>query len=170
MDTILVIILVLVLAVVVFQDFKSKAISWFLIPLLIIGFAVKAVLKIDTEELIIYFGINFLTVLINLIGVTLMVSIKEKKITNILKTHLGLGDVLFFLVLTLAFSPINFVVFYLGSMLLTTLIYAGIIHFNKNKKTLIPLAGAMSLLLIVTLLIEQITTSFQFFQDIFQVV
>jgi cellulose synthase/poly-beta-1,6-N-acetylglucosamine synthase-like glycosyltransferase len=99
-----------------------------------------------------------------------LVSLKERKVINILKTYLGLGDVLFFLVLTLAFSPINFVVFYLGSMLLTTIIYAGIILFNKNKKTLIPLAGAMSLLLIVTLLVEQTTTSFQFFQDIFQLV
>ncbi|OFY93720.1 MAG: hypothetical protein A3K10_17265 [Bacteroidetes bacterium RIFCSPLOWO2_12_FULL_31_6] len=170
MDTILFIILVLVLAVVVFQDFKSKAISWFLIPILIIGFVIKGLLKIDTEELTTYFGINFFIVLINLIGVTFLVSLKERKVINILKTHLGLGDVLFFLVLTLAFSPINFVVFYLGSILLTTIIYGSIILFNKKKKTLIPLAGAMSLLLIITLLIEQLIPSFQFFHDIFQVV
>jgi len=96
-----------------------------------------------------------------------MISLKEKKITNIIDSHLGLGDVLFFIVLTVAFSPVNFIVFYLGSVLLTSLIYGGIVLITKNQGTLIPLAGAMSLLLIVALIMDETSSSLHFYQDIF---
>lgn len=167
MEQLVFIILIGLLGVVVFQDFKSKEISWFLIPLLFMGFATYALFRIDIQELITFFGLNFLIIAINLIGVTLLISIKEKRFTNILKSHLGLGDVLFFLVLTLAFSPLNFIIFYLGSVLFITLLYAGFIYSNKKKALLIPLAGAMSVLLIFTLTLAQISSSFQLYQDIF---
>ena len=165
MNIALIAILISLLGVLVFQDFKAREISWFLIPLLIVGFVVLGLQRIGPEELLTYFGINFMIVALNLLGVTLIVSLKERQLTNILKNYLGLGDVLFFLVLTVVFSPFNFIIFYLGSILITALIYGGIMLFNKKKKALIPLAGAMSLLLIFTIVIEQITPSFQFYQD-----
>ena len=157
-------ILIGLLGVVVYQDFKSRSISWFLIPLLFVGFVANALLKIEPNELITYLGINFLLVLLNLIGVTLLLSIKEKKWVNIIDNYLGLGDVLFFVVITVAFSPFNFVAFYLGSVLLITLIYGSVILINKKRNTLIPLAGAMSLLLVGFMFMEQFT-SLQLYQD-----
>lgn len=165
MDLALLIILVALLGVLVFQDFKSRAISWFLIPLLIVGFVFYGLQQISIEELITYFGINFLIVALNLLGVTFIVSLKERQLTNILKNYLGLGDVLFFLVLTVVFSPFNFIIFYLGSIFLTALIYGGIMLFSKQKEVLIPLAGAMSLLLVFTMVTEQLVPSVQFYQD-----
>ena len=158
-------ILIGLLAIVVFQDFKSREISWFLIPLLLVGFIFYSLQQIRTEELLAYFGINLMLVILNLLGVTLMVSLKEKKLTNILKNYLGFGDILFFLVLTVVFSPFNFIAFYLGSILITGIIYGGIILANRQKKVLIPLAGAMSLLLIATIITEKFIPSFQLFQD-----
>src|SRR5690606_7363175 len=64
-------------------------------------------------------------------------------------------------------SPINFVVFFIGSIFLITLIYGGVMLFRKQKNTLIPLAGAMSLVLIAVLLVQQFTTSFHLYQDLF---
>ena len=116
-----------------------------------------------------YFFINFLIIVINLLGVTVIISLKEQKITNILKSHLGLGDVLFFIVITLVFSPFNFVFFYLGSILLITIIAVFYLLFNKDKKTLIPLAGAMSALLIVVLTITEFGNKFHLYQDILTV-
>ena len=98
MQTILLFILIGLLGIVVFQDFKSREISWFLIPLLLIGFTVYGLRQIAMMEFLTYFGINFMLVAVNLLCVTLFVSLKEKKPTNILKNYLGLGDVLFFLV------------------------------------------------------------------------
>ena len=165
MNTILLLILIGLLGVVVVQDFKSRAISWFLIPLLFIGFIGYALLKMEIIELLTYFGINLTLVLTNLLVVTLVISIKEKKFANILTNYLGLGDVLFFLVLTVVFSPFNFLAFYLGSILLTAIVYGGIMLISKQKKMLIPLAGAMSLLLIISIIVEQFVPSIQFYQD-----
>ena len=165
MNTVLLLILIGLLGVVVVQDFKSRAISWFLIPLLFIGFIGYALLKMEIIELLTYFGINLTLVLTNLLVVTLVISIKEKKFTNILTNYLGLGDVLFFLVLTVVFSPFNFLAFYLGSILLTAIVYGGIMLISKQKKMLIPLAGAMSLLLIISIIVEQFVPSIQFYQD-----
>jgi len=166
MNSALLAILILLLAVVVAQDFKDRAISWFLIPLLFIGFIANGLLQIHPLELLTYFGINFMLVAVNLLCVTLFISMKEKRITNILKNYLGLGDVLFFLVLTVVFSPFNFIFFYLGSIFLTTLVYGVLQLISKEKQRLIPLAGVMSLLLLVTIVAEQLIPSFQFYQDL----
>ena len=167
MQPILLAILIAILLVVVYQDFKSRAISWFLIPLLLMVVLTNAVMTINIEELTIFLGINLLLVLVNMLGVTLIISVKEKRIKNIINSYLGLGDVLFFIVLTTLFSPINFVVFFIGSIFLITLIYGGVMLFRKQQNTLIPLAGAMSLVLIAVLLVQQFTTSFHLYQDLF---
>ena len=167
MQPALLVILIAILLVLVYQDFKSRAISWFLIPILLMVVVINALMTINIEELTIFLGINLILVLVNLLGVTLIISLKEKRLKNIINSYLGLGDVLFFLVLTTLFSPINFVIFFIGSIFLVTLIYGGVMLFSKQKKTLIPLAGAMSLVLIAVLLVQQFTTSFNLYQDLF---
>ena len=165
MSIALLIILVGLLIIIVVQDFKSRAISWFLIPLLIIAFIAYALSSLDAKQYGTYLGINLSLLLINLLGVTLFISIKEKKLTNILDSYLGLGDVLFFVVLATVFSPFNFILFFLGSIFLTTLVYGLIALFNR-KQTLIPLAGAMSALLVITIIAQQFIPAFNFYQDI----
>lgn len=156
-----------ILAFVVFQDFKSKSISWYLLPMLLIVFIGNALLRIEVENLLLFSGINLILVITNLVGVFLLVWLKEKKPINIIDSYLGLGDVLFFLVITTTFSPFNFVVFYLGSILIITLIYGVVILINKEKKTLIPLAGAMSLLLMFVLIADAFIPSVDIYNDIF---
>ena len=165
MSNLLLVILTIVLSVIIYQDFKSREISWFLIPLLLTIGCTNALINIDFTSFLTYSSINLTTVILNLLGVTIFVSLKEKKITNIVDSYLGLGDILFFLVLTVLFSPINFFLFFIGSILIISLIYGGVFLFNKNKETLIPLAGAMSLLLIVALVLQYFTPSLNFYQD-----
>lgn len=165
MSSLLVVILIGLLSVVIYQDFKNKEISWFLIPLLLIVGTSNALLSIDFKEFLTYVGINLSMVILNLLGVTLFISIKEKKIKNITDSYLGLGDILFFLVLTILFSPFNFIIFFIGSILLTSLVYIIVMLFDKNKQPLIPLAGAMSLVLIVVLAFQHLNSSINFYQD-----
>ncbi len=165
MELLLLIIPIGILMILVIQDFKSREISWFIIPLLFVVFTVKAILKIDVDELLIYFGINSLIVCTNLLGVCIMVSLKEKKITNILNTYLGLGDVLFFLLITIVFSPLNFFIFFMGSVLVCSIVYGLMLLINKKKQLPFPLAGAMSLMLIAASIIEYLNSSIHFYQD-----
>lgn len=71
---------------------------------------------------------------------------------NIVDTYLGLGDVLFLIVICTVFSPVNFILFYLLSMIVTL---TGVLIYNvvSTKKTNdIPLAGAMAGMLLILLI------------------
>lgn len=166
MSLLIYILITLLLIVVVYQDFKNKEINWWLIPLLFIVFGVKGLLQLNMADILTYFSINLIIVTINLIGITAIISLKEKRIVNIFDTYLGWGDVLFFLVLTVVFSPINFVLFFLGSILLISIIYGVIILINKQTNTLIPLAGGMSVFLILTLVTEHLLPTYNNYNDI----
>lgn len=165
MGIVLSVIFIGLLSAVIYQDFKNKEISWFLIPLLLIIGITNALISIDYIDFLTYAGINLTIVVLNLLGVTLFISLKEKKIKNIIDTYLGLGDILFFFVITVLFSPFNFILFFIGSILLTSLVYIIVMLFDKNKQPLIPLAGAMSLVLIVALVFQHIYPSLNFYQD-----
>lgn len=167
MSILLLAILIGLLSIIIYQDFKSREISWFLIPLLFVAGIANALYHIELFEFTSYVGINLSIIILNLLGVTLFISLKEKKLKNIIDSYLGLGDVLFFLVLTTIFSPFNFILFFIGSILITSIVYVGVILFKQQKQTLIPLAGAMSLLLVIALVVQYIHPSFNFYQDLF---
>lgn len=166
MNTTLIIILIGLLSIVSYQDFKSRAISWFLIPLLLITFIFYGISIIDIPEYITFFSLNVFMLLNILIGTTIVISIKEKKLTNIIDTYLGLGDILFFFILTTLFSPINYFIFLIGSILLFSIIFSINLFISKKKKAFFPLAGAMSVLLIITITTQHFSSSFNFYQDI----
>ena len=146
--------LLILLSITAFQDFKHRTISWYLIPLLIITFIYRVYNTNETSTFWVHSAFNFVFVLAQLILLTIYMSIKKMKLVNIINTYLGLGDVLFFLVICLALSPLNFVLFYLAGMLFTAighLIYTGIV---KKPNREIPLAGSMALLFIFLIFIN----------------
>lgn len=157
--------LVVFLGIVVFQDLKERQISWFLIPLLLCFFCAKGLYLISSDQLLGYslFNIGFITV--QLLVLTVYMSIKNKKLTNIVNSYLGIGDVLFFIVICVAFSSINFIFFYVVSLIFTL---GGVIGYNilvKNAKKEIPLAGAMAIVMIALILINQWMPQFDFYND-----
>jgi hypothetical protein len=131
------------LGCIVFQDFKQRQISWFFIPLLLAGFIYKAFYTnngVGVNGLLVNVGF----VLLQLTVLTIYMSVKNKKMVNIINSYLGIGDVLFFIVLCGAFSPINFLVFYLCSIVLTLIGYLLYNIMIKGSQKEIPLAGAMA--------------------------
>ncbi len=161
-------ILVLFLGVVSYQDFKHKAISWVLIPILFILQSVLAVRAVKIESAAFFFLVNFGFISLQLVCLTIYFSIKNRKFTNIVNSYLGIGDILFFFVLCPAFSPINFILFYLGSLIL---ILIGFIFYTSLKKEAnkeIPLAGAMALGLIVCYGYKYLNEGCNFYRDIIQ--
>ncbi len=160
--------LVVFLLVISFQDFKQREISWLLIPFTFLALFLDATYFITSDLIIKNTLLNLAFVTVQLLLLTLYMSIKNKKITNILHQHLGLGDLLFFVVLCVAFSPINFIVFYLFSMMTTLVGYiAYAVIFPKKNLKEIPLAGAMASILVVTILINTLTRHMNFYDDNF---
>jgi hypothetical protein len=136
-----------VLLVVVFQDFRHREISWSLIPLIFAGFTFKGLLLISGKELLSYFIFNVFFILLQFTCLMLFYSLKNKKLYNIINTHIGLGDILLFVSLTVAFSRVNFILFYLSSMLITAIFFLIRNGYRQSKD--IPLAGCVALTLIV---------------------
>ncbi len=137
------------LAVIVYQDFRFRAISWFTLPLLFVAFAINSILSTDFNLFLRSFLFNIGFIVFQLFAVTAYFSIKNRAITNITSKHIGWGDILFFTVAAAIFTPVNFILFYLLT-LITTLIIAVAYRLIKRDSTItIPLAGAMALLLLV---------------------
>lgn len=134
--------LCLVFGMVVYQDFKDRAISVWTIPSIFLLGLYAAWSSPIWEPWFLYFNLSF--VAIQLIGVSLYFSIKHKQWINITEHYLGLGDICFFLAITTLFSPAQFCCFFIGSLILILLV-TGIYHWSVQKIKTIPLAGAMSL-------------------------
>lgn len=146
-------ILLFLLIPVIYQDFKFRGVVWYLFPLLFICslgiFFFGESRHIDLVQTFI-----FLIVVISLLF--LYISLKEKKWTNIFKTHLGLGDVLFFVAILPLFNTSSFILFFTLGMFLS-----GIIHLILNRKkegTTVPLAGYLALFVFVLQVIEFISS------------
>ncbi len=156
MSTIINIFLIGLLILISFQDFKKREISWVLIPLAFIAFIAKGVRSIDNEVMVKNTVLNFAFIAIQILFLTLYMSIKNKRPVNILNEYIGLGDVLFFVVLCTAFSPINFILFYLLSTIITLILAIGYRTLSKKELSEIPLAGAMASILMVLMVIPQL--------------
>lgn len=151
------------LAVIVFQDFKQRQISWFLIPLAFTGFVCKAVFYKNSVAHDFLFNVAF--ILLQLICLTVYFSVKNKKLLNIMDTYLGLGDILFLVVVCTVFSPVNFILFYLFSMILTLLGVLVYNSFSRKQTNTIPLAGSMAAMLLVLVIITIIFPRLNFYND-----
>lgn len=154
------------LLLVVFQDFRERRISWILIPLLGSVFAFQSISQNSLNHTSHNFIFNLSFIAFQLGVLTIYISVKNRALTNILDKYIGIGDILFFLVVCLAFSPLNFIIFFTGSILFTLIAF--IIYnivFKKPVKD-IPLAGAMSLALLGCFIVKYTISGFSFYQDI----
>jgi hypothetical protein len=134
-----------------------------LLPLALIGFVGKAILY--KNDILHDFFLNTLFILLQLVCLTLYFSIKKKKLFNIVDTYMGLGDILFFIVVCAVFSPVNFIAFYFISMILTltgVLLYN---FFSSRPATDIPLAGSMAAVLLLIVVTTFIFPGINFYND-----
>lgn len=145
MNWLLEITLILLLATAFVQDYKSRSIHLFVF----IGIAVLSTAIFLLEDILMWnvIGLNALFVIVVMMLLFLYTSVKEAQFVNIFKQYFGLGDLLFFLVVTPLLSQRNFILFFI-----TGLVLSGLVHWllvsKKSGKT-IPLAGYLSIYLIL---------------------
>lgn len=145
-------ILTVILVFVFLQDFRSRTIH---VVLPIVLFLLALVINynsIDLELITIIYNISF--ILINIAGLFLYFSFKNKKFINPIDSYLGLGDVVFFIAITPLFNLKPFILFFILGLLFSLLLHFGIMFFKKVKT--IPLAGYLSLFLILNIATKSI--------------
>lgn len=140
------VVLVFCLALIAFQDFTKFKVSLFLyVGTIILAAFISATL--NEWRVSLTFALTNLAILfVQLILVWFYLILKYKK-KSTLFGYIGPGDLLFFLTLSLSFSPFNFIVFQIVNFILILAIHLVLMKIRK-KEMLVPLAGYQALFLI----------------------
>jgi hypothetical protein len=131
--------LIVVFAIVLYQDSKNRLVYWFLYP--IIGVLAFAVQLYNLPVIIVFYNLGLNLLFVSFI---LGVSYLYVKYRNLdFKNAIGIGDILFFVFISCTFSVVSFFVLFVFA-----LFFSLILHFilsNKKEQQTVPLAGYMSL-------------------------
>ena len=149
-----------ILITIFFQDVMQREVYWFLFPMVFVLCGIYFLQTLPFIQLLAHFGINILIIGIMIVILMAYLYLRFRDAKIVLWNYLGLGDVLFFGVVGICFSPLNFVLFTIISLLLSLLFS---LFFIKRNAT-VPLAGFQALCLLLTLVV-QITTSFNPFNE-----
>ncbi len=150
--TIAYIVLFIVLLVIIIQDIKHRAIH-IVLPVLLF-FTALVINHLDHALSYANIAYNIIFIAVNVLGLFIYFSIKEKRFFNPIDSMLGLGDIFFFIAISPLFSLKAFIVFFVSG-----LIFSLIIHLVSNifkKANTIPLAGYMSVFLSLNVFLKTI--------------
>ncbi|MCC8427241.1 hypothetical protein [Mucilaginibacter sp. UR6-11] len=131
-----------VLLLIFLQDILSRSVYWILFPILTALFiAIRLLLHqfgFDTWQAIL---INVAFLALQLLLVSAWFSFKHGKQINIMTDLLGWGDVLFLLATTFYLSVLNFLFFYITSLIAVIVLWFLWKGIGRKKNKHIPMAG-----------------------------
>lgn len=139
------------------QDLKTRTIQAWLLPAIGLAMLLGSSGGLRADEIIYNAGINLALLAAQFLILWFWISVKNKAFVNIIDTQIGLGDVLFFICLTPAFSPLNFCFFFTAGIVLSLITHAVHRLLFTQSDPRIPLAGYLSMQLAL-LVILQLTT------------
>lgn len=145
---------ILLLAAVMLQDFKERALYRWYFPLLFVLFAAYALLHLSFVDWLLQSSIVIGFLLVQALFLLLWFRIRKGS-WNILDRYLGTGDVFFCLCAALLFDLPQFLFFYLVGLLLALFFYLLHRFFTpRNPEWSIPLAGIQALVLLSFFVLE----------------
>lgn len=160
MNFILLILFIVMLSGIVISDLKHYAIPvYLLIPMLAIAF-IRSLIANSAEIALKMALMNLLLIIPVILLSVLIIYALRRNIFNPVNSLIGAGDLVFIPAVCLSFSPINFIVFFVSSLLIIILFRL----FVPGKGRFIPLAGLLSMMLGIVLVLSEIT-SFDLFSD-----
>lgn len=152
MVIILSLLLAAVLVVVLYQDVKKRTIH---VALPILLFLIAIMINFVSSDLDFYNTLlNIAFVLINILGLTLYFSFKNKAVINPIDTFIGLGDIAFFIAITPLFNLKPFILYFILGLFFS-LIAHGVFSIFKKSGT-IPLAGYLALFLMINIVVVNV--------------
>lgn len=143
---------ILLSLIIFYQDMKERAVSWFLFPALAVSIFLLTIFKNNFEIILsnILFNLGFIA--LQIISLTLWISFKNKRFVNIFTNYFGVGDLLFFIAISSYFSPVNFVLFFVISLL--SILVLWIFVSKRIRERNIPLAGLMSAVMTIVFVLN----------------
>jgi hypothetical protein len=160
---------ILLFAVLIFmawQDFKFRAIYWWLFVLVFMLLGQIKLSQSNWQVLLNDWVANVAFLALQILCLSVYFSCKERRWVNIFKQHLGLGDLLFLFSITCYFSFFNYILFYVMSLLVCLLLSLLINVYSANFKAKIPLAGMQAIVLCVALVLSLLPTPLTLTSDL----
>jgi hypothetical protein len=143
--------IVISLLVVVVQDFKLRAVYWFVFPVLALLFIFRSLMNgVDAGEMALTAGYNMGFLLFVFVCVWAYFSIKNRQFVYLPDKIIGWGDILLLVAICFYFSLLNFIVFYTVSLLIIIIGWLWWTNTATRFTAHIPLAGLISFLVIIS--------------------
>lgn len=147
-----IILIIIVLLAVIYQDLKFRT-NHIVLPvsifILSIGYNFFSLI-LDLSTMLLNIGF----VLVNVIGVILYFSIKNKAFVNPIDNLIGLGDICFFIAITPLFNLRAYIIYFIAALVISLVMHLILNQIKKIKS--IPLAGYMSMVLIPFLVVRDV--------------
>lgn len=132
---------------ILYQDIRYRAVYWLCFPATAILLGILKVSQTSFSVFLTDMSYSMVFLLVQLLLLSAYFSIKNKAWINLTKAHLGWGDILFLFAIAFYFSPINFVLFYIISLILVLLfVVVQILSLKEKSSKYIPLAGLQAAL------------------------
>ncbi|MET1260640.1 hypothetical protein ABV409_14935 [Flagellimonas sp. DF-77] len=144
---------------IAYQDLRERLVYWILFPLVGLFMALAYLERSMTISFIWNVVGNW--ILISLVLLLLWAYTKMRQRAPFLNHSIGLGDILFFYAMAFGFPMVTFLVLFTGSLLFSLAIH--LIANRKGTAATVPLAGYMSLFLIITFLISYSSNHFELY-------
>lgn len=158
MPVLLTILAAIALSMIAYEDWRSRSVYWFWFPVLAIAGLVMSLIELrGTAPLFrnLLLNLAFLTVQLAVLKVYFFM--RNRKNAGIIDKRIGSGDLLFLAAAGFFFSPLNFILFYIGSLLFTIAAWSMYTGFKKTGPPTMPLAGLQSVFFIACLLISLVS-------------
>jgi len=141
--------ILLILGLLAYQDFRFRQISVAGIVALSCFVIFRRLSAIPLKELEHQFLLNTLFVVVQLSLLALYYLIRNKNLKGLYTGGIGLGDILFFVILCIAFPSSRFVLYFLIGLVLSLISYGSYMLVRKNANKHTPLAGLLAFFWIV---------------------
>ena len=148
-------VIVILAGLILLQDFRSRRVLWILFPLLAAAGILLGYREVGLEQLLLNSAVNLVLLLMQLVLLALFFLPRTGWKIKALLEKIGPGDVLFLIVCCFFFSPVNFLLFHIVSLLLALVLHFIFLRnrkYNRSGST-VALAGWQALALLLVLLL-----------------
>lgn len=144
----------LVLLIIMIQDFRFRAVHWILFPVLLILLVTESLFVSKIDNYLDSISINLLVILLQGLILIGYYKLKGTHFINFIKDRIGMGDLLFVLVMAFAFSWSTFLLYYIAGLLFTLITWLAVRNLIRLRSQLVPLAGMLALFMTLIMLAE----------------
>lgn len=156
----------LILLIIMIQDFRFRAVHWILFPILLILLVADSLFVSKIDNYLDSISINLLVILLQGLILIGYHKLKGTQFINFIKVRIGMGDLLFVLVMAFAFSWSTFLFYYIAGLLFTLITWIAVRNLIRPRSQLVPLAGMLALFMTLIMLADIILPDYSRCMDI----